>query len=96
MDSIRDFSVPLSKFYAIRYESPKKRRTFILPSMMTENSIVAFHHVLMVTLYALQKLFFTDKTFDEDFDFFNPIPGGGVIFTSPIYLGKYLTNLAQN
>ena len=32
----------------------------------------------------------------KDFDLFNPIPGEGVIFTSPIYLGRYLSNSAQN
>ena len=44
--------------------SPKKVRTFILTSMTRGNSIIAFHHVFMITFYAvtLQKLFFTDKT----------------------------------
>ena len=32
----------------------------------------------------------------KDFDFFNPVPGGGVTFTSPLYLGRHLTNSAQN
>ena len=42
----------------------QKTRTFILISMMNENSIIAFRHVFMVTFYAdtLQKLFFTNKT----------------------------------
>ena len=45
-------------------ESPKKTRTFILTSMMRRNSVIAFHHVFMITFYAvtLQALFFTDKT----------------------------------
>ena len=45
-------------------ESLRKARTFILASMMKENSIIVFHHVFMVTFYvdALQKLFFTDET----------------------------------
>ena len=54
-------------FFLVKYlfkESPKKRRTFILTSMMKENSIIAFHHVFMVAFYAvtLQKLFLTDET----------------------------------
>ena len=32
----------------------------------------------------------------KDLDFFNTILWGGVIFTSPMYLGKYWTNSAQN
>ena len=45
-------------------ELPKKTRTFILTSMIKENSIIAFHHVFMVTFYAgtLQKLFLIDGT----------------------------------
>ena len=45
-------------------KSPKKTRTFILTSMMRGNSIIAFHHVFMLTFYAatLQKIFFTDET----------------------------------
>ena len=41
-----------------------KKHTFILTSMMTENSVMAFHHVFMITFYAftLQKLFSTEKT----------------------------------
>ena len=45
-------------------ESPKETRTIILTFMMKKNSIIAFHHVFMITFYVdtLQKLFFTDKT----------------------------------
>ena len=45
-------------------ESVKKTSTFILIYTIKENSVIAFHHVFMVTFYAytLQKLFFTDKT----------------------------------
>ena len=45
-------------------ESPKKTRTFILTSMMRGNSIIAFHHVFIITfnVVTLQKLFLTDKT----------------------------------
>ena len=40
-------------------ESPKETHTFILTSIRTGNSIIAFHHVFIITFYAvtLQKLF---------------------------------------
>ena len=45
-------------------ESPKETHTFILTSMRRGNSIIAFHHVFIITFYAatLQKLFFTGET----------------------------------
>ena len=45
-------------------ESPKKTHTFILTSMRRGNFIIAFHHVFIITFYAvtLQKLFFTGET----------------------------------
>ena len=45
-------------------ELPKKKHTFILTSMERGNSIIAFHHIFIITFYAvtLQKLFFTGKT----------------------------------
>ena len=77
-------------------ESSKRARSFILTSMMKENSSIVFHHVFLITFHAdtLQNLSLLMKL--KNFDFFNPIPGGGVIFTSPIYFGKYSTNSPQN
>ena len=77
-------------------ESPKETRTIILTSMMKENSIIFF--IMFSWLLFMPTLF---KNFSlpiklKYFHFFNPILEVGVIFTSPIYLGKYLTNSAQN
>ena len=44
-------------------ELSEKTHTFILTSMKRKNPTIAFHHVFVITLYALtlQKLFFIDK-----------------------------------
>ena len=55
----------LKYFYLKKH---RKTRTFIVTSMMRENSIMAFHHVFLITFYAvtLQALLKNLK----DFDFF--------------------------
>ena len=51
-------------FLGILLFKAQKTRTFILTSMMRGNSIIAFHHVFMITFYdvTLQKIFFADET----------------------------------
>ena len=91
---VQPYSFFLKKF--LFKESSKRARSFILTSKVKENSSIAFHHVFMITFYAdtLQNLSLLTKL--KDFDFFNPILRGGVIFISPIYFGKYSTNSPQN
>ena len=77
-------------------ELPKKHvPSFLLPWWKKIPSLLFIRFSwLLFTLTLLGNLFLRTKL--KYFDFFNPIPGGGVIFTSPIHLGKYLTNSAQS
>ena len=69
-------------------ESPKKARTFILTSMMKENSIIAFIMLSWIIFTPALSKNFSSPTKLKDFDFFNLIPWGGVVFTSPIFSGN--------
>ena len=83
------------KFFHSYWKNPKKTPAFSLPwrKKMPSLLFIIFSWLLFTpTLFQS----FSLPTKLKDFVSLNPIPGGRVIFTSLIYLRKYLTDSAQN
>ena len=83
-----------SKHFYLKNHPKKHVPSFSLPWWKKIPSLLFMFSWLLFTLTLFKNLSLPVKL--KDFDFFNPTLGEGVVFTSPIYLGKYLTNSAQN
>ena len=70
LSSFSNRAVFFSEYFNLKNYQKKKTRTFILISMMRGNTIIAFHHVFMITFTASLSKNFSLLTKLKDFDFF--------------------------
>ena len=93
LSSLRHRAIFFSKNFYLKSHSEKHVPSFSLPWW---KKIPSLFFIMFSWLLFTSTLFknFSLPTKLKHFDFFNPIPGKGVVLTFPIYLGKYLTNSA--